>query len=467
MNTVIRNAEVNGVRGMDIRLEHGFVHSIGPHIDRTNATLVDALGNAVIAGLTDHHLHLHALAAAWSSVRCGPPDIRNATDLVRALASSPGDDAGWVRGVGYSEEVTGELDAHRLDELHAYRPVRIQHRSGAVWMLNSLALNALGLSTSNHPGVERTSEGTPTGRVWRADTWLRGRLPRLPPPQLADVGRALAQFGVTAVTDATPDMTSESRRAIETAMAVGQLPQRVHLLGLPLEPEPVGPGSVNGRLTVGPYKIVIADSELPDIDRLCETIRRAHILRRAVAVHCVTVEALVLLLHVFDEVGCVDGDRIEHASVVPDSCITRIRALGLRVVTQPGFLADRGDYYRAEVDERDVRSLYRCASLIDASIPVALSSDAPYGPLDPWSIIATATTRRSESGEAIVPEERIGAASALDSFLSPAHDPGGRPRGIRIGDAADLILLTAPLADVLAVPSAEAVRETYIGGEPA
>lgn len=463
--TVIRNADINGVSGMDVRLERGLVRSIGRRLRTTGADIVDARGGAVIPGLTDHHVHLHALAASWLSVRCGPPQVRGPAELALKLARSSSDDAGWVRGVGYDEEVAGPLDAHRLDELHADRPVRVQHRSGALWMLNSRAVESAGLTIADHPGVERYGDGAPTGRVWRADNWLRGRLPVVSPPSLAGVSRALSRFGVTSVTDASPDLAVESRAAIEADMAAGLLTQRVCLLGLPLTADPLGSSSVGGRLTCGPYKIVIADSELPDAHTLADTIRHARSLGRAVAVHCVTAEALVLLLHAFDMVGCIDGDRIEHASVVPDACIEPLRALGLRVVTQPGFLAHRGDRFRHEVDEFEATNLYRCASLIDASIPVALSSDAPYGPLDPWSVLVSARDRHSETGVTILPKERISARAALDAFLSPAHDPGGRPRAVSVGIAADLILLHAPLATVLKQPNANFVRATYIAGE--
>ena len=56
-----------------------------------------------------------------------------------------GDSEGWIRGVGYFESVAGELDRARLDRLAPARPLRIQHRSGALWMLNSAAVDRLGL----------------------------------------------------------------------------------------------------------------------------------------------------------------------------------------------------------------------------------------------------------------------------------------------------------------------------------
>ncbi len=458
---LIANAEVDGLGGIDVRVLGGRVVELGHGLSRRGAEVVDAEGGALIPGLTDHHLHLHAMAADAASTRCGPPAVRTADALRAALAAATGDAAGWVRGVGYSESVAGDLDAVALDRVCADRPVRIQHRSGAMWMLNSAAVAATGLAAADHPGVERDGAGTPTGRVWRADDWLRTRLPTAQPPSLTAIGARLAGFGITSVTDATPDLRPESQQAIVDATASGALPQRVHLLGAPL----TGPDVTSPRLTLGPYKIVIADSGLPELSALADTIAAAHAVGRPVAVHCVSREALLILLVALVDVGTIPGDRIEHGALVPRETLTRIRALGLRIVTQPGFLCDRGDDYLRDVDPVDLPDLYRCRSLVDSGIPLALSSDAPYGPLDPWRVMAAAVDRRDRTGAVVGAGERLTAAEALDGYLAPATDPGGAPRRVAVGAAADLVLLHGPLADVLATPSADAVRLTWTHGD--
>ncbi|WP_009476059.1 amidohydrolase family protein [Rhodococcus sp. JVH1] len=458
---VIRGAEVNGVPGVDVAVTGDRITAVGAHLPASRAEVFDADGGALIPGLHDHHLHLHAMAADAASVRCGPPRVRDPAALADALGRAPGDDSGWVRGVGYIETVAGDLDADALDRLHPARPVRIQHRSGAMWILNGAAVTATHLDGASHPGIERGQDGRPTGRVWRADTWLRARLPPSRPPRLDNIGAALSRMGITGVTDATPDLDPQSRSAIETSITDGILPQRVHLLGAPPDAESVSPAA---RLTVGPYKIVLADSELPDLDDLARRIHRVHNRGRAVAVHCVTREALLILLTVLDEVGTLPGDRIEHGALIPAETIDDLRRRGLTVVTQPGFLADRGHDYLRDIDRRDQSDLYRCRSLIDASVAVALSSDAPYGPLDPWAVITAAVTRRAPTGEIVGSTERITAAQALARYLTPADNPGGTPRRIRVGATADMVLLSAPLADILTAPAADAVQATMIGG---
>ncbi|MFD9669325.1 amidohydrolase family protein [Rhodococcus sp. NPDC059968] len=460
---VIRNAEVDGVAGIDVSISDGRIVAVGPKLPVTSADLIDAEGGALIPGLHDHHLHLHAMAADAASVPCGPPGVRDGAALADALGRAPGDDNGWVRGVGYIETVAGDLDADALDRLDAARPVRVQHRSGAMWMLNGAASAAVRLAEAAHPGIERAPDGRPTGRVWRADDWLRDRLPPSGPPRLDAVGAALARWGITGVTDASPDLDPRSRAAIETSVSDGRLPQRVHLLGAAPDSDTASP---QGRVTVGPYKIVLADSGLPDLDDLADRIRDVHDRGRAVAVHCVTRESLLLLLAVLDDVGTRAGDRIEHGALIPRETIDGLRRRGLIVVTQPGFLAHRGDDYLRDIDEIDYPDLYRCRSLIEAGVPVALSSDAPYGPPDPWAVITAAVNRRAPTGEVVGVSERITAADALTRYLTPADDPGGRPSTVRPGAPADLVLLHAPLADVLTAPSADAVRATLFGGTP-
>ncbi|MFD3582512.1 amidohydrolase family protein [Streptomyces sp. NPDC058683] len=455
---LIRDAEVDG-RRCSVRVRDGLVEELGAVPARApGEEEIDAAGGALLPGLTDHHLHLFALAAAFASVRCGPPDVRDRPALRAALHRAAPDRHGWVRGIGYAERVAGALDATGLDALRADVPVRVQHRSGALWVLNSRAAERAGLRSGRHPGIERDAAGAPTGRLWRADDWLRGRLPETAPPSLTAVGRRLAGYGITAVTDATPRLAPDAVGALAEEAGSGRLPQRLLLLGAPLSTPP------SARPAPGPWKIVLADSVLPDFGGLTEEIDAAHRQGRPVAVHTVTAASLALLLAALEQTGALPGDRVEHAAVVPAEAVPVVRRLGLRVVTQPGFLADRGDAFLDGTPAHEHDGLYRCASFLRAGVPLALSSDAPYGPLDPWSVIRAATTRHVPGGRTANPAERLTAAQALTAYLSPPHAPGSPPPRLRPGSPADLLLLAVPLADALSDPSADLVRLTLIGG---
>lgn len=438
---LVQHTEIDGHR-CAVRIQDGVVAEVAPTLTRApGEEKIDAQQGALIAGLTDHHIHLHALAASFSSVPCGE-------DLRSALGKAVPDERGWIRGTGYDEQTAGDLDARALDAVRADAPVRVQHRSGALWVLNSLAAAAVGLADASHPGVERDPEGRPTGRLWRADNWLRDRLPAAAPPPLTEVGRRLARYGITSVTDATPRLTSIT--------GFDQLPQHVLLLGAPKHQAPTRHQS--------PWKIVLADSALPTLPHLTEEISATHATGRPVAVHTVTSASLALLLAALRTAGPLPGDRLEHAAVVPAQALPVIKELGLRIVTQPGFLTDRGDRFLDGAEPHEHDSLYRCASFLDTGIPLALSSDAPYGPLDPWEVIRAAVSRRAPDGRTVAERERLTAARALRAYQSPARNPGGPPPLIRPGAPADLVLLRAPLTEVLARPEAEAVRATFIRG---
>jgi len=459
---LVRGAEVHGRAPVDVRIVGGVVAELGHQLPAsTGEEVVDARGGALLPGLCDHHLHLHAIAAAAASVPCGPPSVTGRAALAAALAAAPPGEDGWVRGIGYTEDVAGPLDAAGLDRLHRDRPVRIQHRSGALWVVNTAGARALGLAGAEHPGVERDSQGQPTGLLWRADGWLRSRLPRSRPPDLRATGARLARLGITHVTDATPDLDNAAIGAVCTAMEAGALPQHVQLLGVPLGwAAPAGP-----RLpATGPFKIILADSALPTLDTLTERIRAVHGGGRAVAVHCVTREALVLLLAALDEAGVRPGDRIEHAALVPAGLISRLRGLGLTVVTQPGFLAWRGDDYWRDVPAAEHPDLYRARSLLDAGVGCAMSSDAPYGPVDPWAVITAAVRRCTPSGHVIGPAERLAPAQALAGYMTRPDGPGAAARRVAARSPADLVLLRVCLAEALATPSAALVAATLIGG---
>jgi len=452
---LLRRAAVDGAE-VDVRVDGATVTRIGSPGTLGRAEREIACGGgALLPGLHDHHLHLLAMAAAAGSV-----DVAGGLDDALRRAHARARPGAWVRAVGYDESASGVLDRRRLDALAPGRPVRVQHRSGAMWVLSSAALEAVGAGPSGPAGLEREPDGHPTGRLFRLDGWLHDRLPDHDPPDLAAVGRRLASCGVTGVTDCTPTTSPEAWHVLADAVRHRTLPCTVAVTGGPALSEAEPPGD----LRRGPVKIVLSDHALPDLQELVGWLRRAHRVPRPVAVHCVTRAALVLALAAWQEAGSVPGDRVEHASVTPVHCLASLSALGITVVTQPAFLRARGDAYLHQVEEEDRPDLYRCASLLEAGVPVGGSTDAPFGPDDPWLAVAAAMDRRSAAGEPVGLDTGLTAAAALDLFLAPLTQPGGAARAVRAGQPADLCLLGLPLAEALVQPSSRHVAMTVSGG---
>ena len=456
MTTLLRHVEIGGRAGLSLRIAGDAIAAIG--LLRPAASddlIIDGRGGALIPGLHDHHVHLRSWAAALGSLWLGPPQVPDATMFAAALRKAAGAaPGGWIRGVGYHESVAGPLDAAALDAIVSTSPVRIEHRTGAMWFLNSAALERLGAAAASEPAIERDRRGAPTGRLARGDAWL-ARAAGDGPPDLAAVGRVAAERGVTAFTDADPFRDTPAVDHLAGAIQRGAIAQRVLAMGQPGLELPAHP-----RLTLGPVKILLDDDAAADIAALGALIRTARAEDRAVAIHCVTRLQLVAALVALGDAGSVSpgGDRIEHGSVIPAELIAELVRLGLTVVTQPGLVAERGDAYRADVDADDFGSLYRCRSLIDAGVPVLLSTDAPYSAPDPWAAIRAASDRRTPSGAVIGAAEAINRADAL-TRLTSAVQPG-------VGAPADLCLLPEPLDRVLARTAAPQVAATFVAGEP-
>jgi predicted amidohydrolase YtcJ len=241
-------------------------------------------------------------------------------------------------------------------------------------------------------------------------------------------------------------------------MASGSLPQRVVLAGASSLSE-VAPGP----WALGPAKLHLHESALPDFAAASAFIAAAHARDRAVAVHCVSEVELVFALAAFEDAGPRRGDRIEHASVASDELVERVAELGLQVCAQPHFVAERGDDYLRDVDVRHHRELYRLRAFLDAGVTLAAGSDAPFGRPDPWAAMAAAVSRQTASGVTVNADEALTAEEALALYLADPQDLT-RQRAITPGAPADLCLLDRPWAQARRALSARCVAATWISG---
>lgn len=455
---LIRNAQIYGSSDpapRDLRIVGSRIERIGQLTPQPGEEVLDAAGSTLLPGLHDHHIHFLSYAAALGSVRCGPPDVSSEGALATALNQQPGD--GWLRGYGYHESVAGDIDRHWLDRQTATRPVRIQHRSGRLWVLNSAALEQLEqrmAATGSQP-LELPADG----RLYDADDAIGTLLGRELPP-VAGASRLLASYGVTGITDMTPANDSETLALFAELHATGTFPQHTFLAGAPTLPYPC----CRSGVTTAATKIHLHDSSLPEFDTLCATIRASHRCGRPIAVHCVTEVALVFALAAIEEAGTVRGDRIEHASITPPQLLELIAKLNLTVVTQPNFIAERGDAYVDEISADQHGWLYRARGFQRHAILLAGGTDAPFGSADPWVAIRAAVERRTAAGAVLGPDEALTPEQAVELFLGSAENPA-TPRQLMAGADADLCLLKQPWNEARTVLSSALVRATFISGK--
>ena len=354
-----------------------------------------------------------------------------ADDLARVLAGAVIGEDGWIRAVGYHEAVAGPFRYRAtLDELAPAVPVRVQHRSGVLWTLNSAGLACVGLP--EHPdGRLRSTDQNWSNSLQRRESGL------------AEVSRRLASYGLTGVTDATPGLGIADLVKFAEAQRHGEL--------------------VQGVTGLAPGKRILHDDGL-DLDELTRWIGARHAAGGTVALHCVTAAQLVVTIAALDAAGVRPGDRVEHAAVVPDDCLPELARLGVTVVTQPNFVAERGDQYLADVAAAEHHQLWRVASLFAAgAVEVAMSTDMPFGDGDPVGGDAGRRAPHHRMGAVLGPAERIDARTALEMFLGDPGQPS-RPRTVAPGQPANLCVLAASPEEVLRELDADLVAATMIEG---
>ena len=174
------------------------------------------------------------------------------------------------------------------------------------------------------------------------------------------------------------------------------------------------------------------------------------------AVHAIGDAANQVALDAFQRAGI--AGRIEHAQFVRREDLPRFASLGVVASVQPLHALDDRDAAESNWPGRTDRA-FPVRSLLRAGAALALGSDAPVAPLDPWAAMSAATTRSAFDGRAAWhPEETITREQAL------AASTRGRG-GVRLGDPADLAVLDAdPLSVPDPVVAAMPVAATLVAG---
>ena len=432
----------------DVAVANGCYATIAPKLAPFDND-IDCAGKQLIPGLHDHHIHLFATAARLQSVDLS--SYTNTDAIIAALRARAATlaDGEWLRATGYDEQIAGIPDRHQLGQWLPHHRLRVQDRTGALWLLNSAGVEALGAGPWPE-SVETGADHLPTGRIWRGDDWLRQRIDSQV-PSLAPLSQQLAHWGVTSVTDAGANNGPAEAAIFSAAIHKGELRQRLILMGR--EDLPGGPA-----YQLGPVKLLFDERALPDLDSIADRINAARRLGRTVAAHCVTEAELVTYLAALEQAGGAQtGDRIEHGSMIPSGLIAEIAAKQLTVVSNPGFIATRGDRYLAQMDLVEIADLQRLASLTASGVNMLAGSDAPYGPANPWAAMRAAMLRQTQVGAVLGADEAVDSDVALALFA--------RTGLIAMGALADCCVVDGDWAQRLQDDAqANPVHLTLIGG---
>ncbi len=453
---------------VDLLIEAGVVREVGRDLDRpAGIAEIDAGERWLMPGLWDKHTHL----AMWTATTgrldlAGTRSSDEALSRLRGrLAAAPGEPV-----VGYGHRpVTwpGQPTVAMLDEVAADVPVVLVSGDAHQGWLNTRALDLLGLGRRDEMLFEAE---------WYA---AYARIHEIAgdeasPEAYQRMQAAAAELGVVGVVeleygegmDAWPARWAQGvdlmriRRGVypdglDAAVAAGLR------TGDPL---------VEGQdlLTMGSLKI-ISDGSLNTRTAWCEhpyadgsgsgaPNQTPEELRALMA--RATEHGLRTAVHAIGDAACHDavaayaqtGARgsIEHAQLMTREDVTEMARLGVVASVQPAHL----------LDDRDVTELIwpdraeRCFPLrwmVDDGVELAMGSDAPVSPLDPWLTIAAAVHRSADERPAWHPEQALTPKEALAASV----DGQG---SVHAGARADLVLLDADPLDPSGTPEDQAAR---------
>ncbi len=406
----------------------------------TGTKVVDCHGKTILPGFNDAHCHLTAYAESLLTPSMGQATVHSISDIQNEIRSLSHNlpSGSWIRARGYNEfYLTEKRHPTRwdLDKAVAAHPVMLTHRSGHAHVLNSLALALAGISgeTAEPPGgmIERDLEtGEPNGVLYGMSDYLANVTPPLNDSELERgielASKNLVSLGITSIQDASPHNDYRRWQAFQRWKSQGRFKPRVSMMlgaealaqyqeqGLPLK-------TGDSQIHLGAVKIILNETRgqlNPPQAELNQKVFDIHQAGLQVALHAVeetTVEAACLALeYALQRFPRVDHrHRVEHCSVCTLEMAERLASLKVAVVIQPAFIYYSGERYLETVPEEQLRHLYPIATLINAGLKVAASSDCPVVPPNPLHGIYAAVSRMTEAGRSLLPQECISTLEAL------------------------------------------------------
>ncbi|MFA5307956.1 MAG: amidohydrolase [Dehalococcoidales bacterium] len=454
--------------------------------------VIDCGGRTLVPGFNDAHLHLFSLARKLLSIDLSPAAVRSVEDIKetvrrKAEKTPPG---AWISGTDYNEfYLEGRRCPTRadLDEVAPDHPVVLSHRSLHACVLNSKALELAGIGrdTPEPEGgrIERDlATGEPNGALIDMLGYVRSKIvspitPREMDRAVGEADKVFLSYGITSFTEATVSNDTGRWETVCGFVLDRKLRSRVTMMaGAPYREEfrerGLKTGSGDSLMQLGAVKIM--PEVTPEPAELNELVLDCHRRGWQIAVHAIaesTVEAAVAALENAAKYSPASGQRhrIEHCAECPPALLERMKKLGAVIVTQPPFIYYSGERYLATVPESQLPWLYRLKTPLEKGVMVAGSSDAPVVPNNPLTGIYAAVTRRAESGQALLPEEKITPEQSLALYTVNAAYASFEENikgSLAPGKLADMIILSA---DPTRVPPEEIkdikVEMTIIGGE--
>ena len=475
-----------------------------------NARKIDLGGKTVLPGFID--AHSHPAEAGLDHLRKVDCDLRSIAAILdalrrRAAQARPGE---WVLGFKYDDTKTSDGRPLALADLDAAlpdHPVFIEHRGGHTAWVNSAAMRAARIDqkTQDPPGgtFDRDpATGKLTGHIREnAKTSFEALIPagfirdeRREGVKL--ISQMMSRTGVTSVTDAlgTPD----DLRAYQDARESGDLSLRIYChiyytfmdqmiaagvrTGLGDEWVRVGAqkmicdGSISERTArlsqpymgrPGDYGILVSTE-----DELYERGRKAHAAGWQLGTHANGDVGIDTTLRVYERLqrDLPRRDprfRLEHCTVVNDSLVQRIKALGAIPTPFSTYVYYHGEKMKEYGAER-LNHMFALRSFLDAGIRPTQASDYPPGPFEPMMALQSEVTRTDMHGTVWGPQQKITLEEAIrvgtlnGAYASYEENLKG---SIEPGKLADLVVLGRdPFKEDPSQLVSTPIERTMVGG---
>ncbi len=443
----------------------------------SSTTVIDCAGGTLIPGFHDAHIHLLAYASSLAGVDCHPgaaTSIEGINSAIRIRASTTM--AGkWIRAWGYDESALAERrhpTRWDLDDAAPDHPVRLNHRSGHACVLNSVALDRVGIHPETPEPLGATiardlNSGLPSGLLLEMDDYLDRVMPPLSAQELdSSLHRAshrLLTRGITSIQDATH---TNSVGKWELFQGFTRSPYSTPRVTLMPDHRCVGDFSERGlnfgtgdaALRLGHAKIMVTASsglQHPSPVELAGIVSDCVASGFPVAVHAVesgVVRSAAGAIGAGVELPSrIPSHRIEHCSECPPEVLRQVALSGATVVTQPGFVYASGDRYLETVDEEMQPHLYPIAALVRGGTPVAFGSDAPVVDPNPMPAVYSSVTRLTTSGSPLGLHQALDFGTALRAYtLGPAEASGVAESlgSLTPGRIADIVLFEEDIESV-------------------
>jgi len=505
MNSFQPSAEAIAIK-KDRIVKVGTNEEISPWIGKATK-IINLQGRTVVPGLIDSHIHVADFGKflMWIDLK----DVNSIEEMQKRIRKRAQKipEGRWIIGSGWDQARFVEKrypNFRDLDEASPDNPVILYHQCGRVCVVNSKALELADVTNETRApsggAIEKDAEtGEPTGILRENATDLVWKtISELSEEEIMEAAslacKKIVEAGVTSIHWIFTSSTEIP--IIQKLRAENKLPLRVYTI-IPTNildqinglDSLLGSGDnidrnlgvkvfVDGSLAARTAALREPYSDDPatkgqllysqgELDAL---VVKAHKAKFRLVMHAMGDQAIDMTLTAIEKALMEEPRkshryRIEHASVLNEEFIQRIKKLGMMVSVQPKCVISEFSVWSAvdRLGSERARWLYPLKTLIKEGIRVIGGSDCPMEPLSPLQGIQAAVERQ------FFPEERITVDDALRMYTVNAAYASFEEKikgSIEKGKLADLTVLSG---DPRTTPPSKIgdikVRMTIVGGK--